>query len=288
MNHMKHILLLFAAAFLCCMPTTFAQNAIHFDGTNDYVQTTFPGILGSNDRTFEAWVKVDANAPAATMCIMDYGLNAVGSRNTLSVGPSRNLVYIAGGTNTNMSSGTNTFSTGQWTHIAFVMDNGTGYMYINGTQVGTGNLTGVNTPSTGADLKFGERVSGGTIPFKGAIDEVRIWNVARTATQIANDRNAEFCSVPAGLVAYYTFNQGTASGSNSGLTNLHNAVLNENGTLNNFSLSGSTSNWVSGAPITAGLTVSKNNEQVCDSMISPSGLYTWTSSGAYYDTPTSA
>lgn len=40
----------------------FAQNALNFDGSNDYVQTTFAGVTGTTPRTFEAWIYVNAGA----------------------------------------------------------------------------------------------------------------------------------------------------------------------------------------------------------------------------------
>jgi hypothetical protein len=50
-----------------------------------------------------------------------------------------------------------------------------------------------------------------------------------------------------GLARYFTFNQGTAGGSNSGITTLIDASASaKNGTLNNFALKGSASNWVKG------------------------------------------
>ena len=36
---------------------SFSQNGLHFDKNGDLVQTTFPGILGNNDITVEAWIK---------------------------------------------------------------------------------------------------------------------------------------------------------------------------------------------------------------------------------------
>ena len=33
------------------------QNALDFDGTNDYVETDFAGISGTGSRTVEAWIK---------------------------------------------------------------------------------------------------------------------------------------------------------------------------------------------------------------------------------------
>lgn len=34
------------------------QNALNFDGTDDYIQTTYPGVLGNAPRTVEAWIKL--------------------------------------------------------------------------------------------------------------------------------------------------------------------------------------------------------------------------------------
>lgn len=262
-----------------------AQNALNFDGTNDIVQTTYSGILGSANRTFEAWVNVSPNATANT-AILDYGLNAVGSRNTFLINPNNQLVFISGGTNANISTSQNAITSGQWTHVAFVLNNGTGYLYVNGAQLGTGSLTTVNTPSGNANLTLGQRVSGGTIPFRGAIDEVRVWNYARTQTEIQNDMNAEFCTIPTGLMAYYQFNEGLAAGTNTGLSNLPDLSGNAyNGTLTNFSLNGNVSNWVVGASIGIGIgTTATINVSSCGNYVSPSGNYTWNMAGAYADT----
>jgi len=285
-NHFFKLSITLFALFSIYLPGTLqAQNALDFDGSNDFVQTSYSGITGSANRTFEAWVNVSPNATANT-AILDYGLNAVGSRNTFLINPNNQLVYISGGTNANISSSANAVTSGQWTHVAFVLNNGTGFLYVDGVQVGTGSLTTVNTPSGNATLRLGQRVSGGSIPFEGAIDEVRVWNYARTQTEIQNDRNAEFCSVPAGLMAYYQFNEGQAGGSNAGLTNLPDLSGNAyDGSLSNFTLSGTTSNWVQGASISAGIgTTATINVSSCGNYVSPSGNYTWSTAGTYADT----
>lgn len=132
----------------------FAQNALHFDGTNDKVQTTYGGVTGTSDRTFEAWIYL-SSAPTANSAILDYGLNAAGKRNTFYVNSSLKLGYISGGTNANISSSLNAVPTSQWVHVAFVLNSGTGYLYVNGIQVGTGSLTSVNTPTGVANLSIG-------------------------------------------------------------------------------------------------------------------------------------
>lgn len=273
------------ACLIMLLPAALlSQNALNFDGTNDYVQTTYAGVTGSADRTFEAWVNV---APGITSnaAILDYGLNAVGSRNTFLVNPNNQVAFISGGTNANISSSINAIVPGQWTHVAFVLSSGTGFFYVNGTQVGTGSLTTVNTPSGNANLRIGQRVSGGNIPFEGDIDEVRVWNYARTQIEIQNDMNAQFCTNPTGLMAYYQFNEGVAGATNTGITTLPDLSGSaNNGTLTNFALTGASSNWVSGAPITAGGIPIVLNETACSDYTSPSGNFIWTTSGTYQDT----
>lgn len=261
-----------------------SQNALNFDGTNDYVQTAYAGVLGSANRTFEAWVNVSPGATANT-AILDYGLNAVGSRNTFLVNPNNQLAFISGGTNANISSSINAVTPGQWHHVAFVLNSGTGFLYVDGMQVGTGSLTTVNTPGGNTNLRIGQRVPGGSIPYEGAIDEVRVWNYARTQVEIQSDMNAQFCTAPTGLMVYYQFNEGIAGATNTGITTAPDAAGSGfNGTLTNFALTGSSSNWVSGAPITAGGIPVVLNETACTDYTSPSGNYIWTASGTYQDT----
>ena len=277
---MKKILLLL---FMALGPFTFAQNGLDFDGVDDIVQTTYSGVLAAADRTFEAWI-YQPTANTSNECILDYGLNAVGSRNTLSVGGTNNLVFISGGTNANMGSSANDIPVGQWTHIAFVLNAGTGFMYVNGVQVATSNLSTVNTPTGGVNLKIGDRVTGGSIPYSGIIDEVRIWDVARTGAELMADMNTEFCGVlPMNLIAYYKANQGVASGTNTSETTLiDDGPVGYDGVLTNFALSGTASNWVTGAPVASGGSTSNITEVSCFTFTAPSGAV-YDSSGTYVD-----
>ncbi|WP_438962655.1 LamG-like jellyroll fold domain-containing protein [Nonlabens sp.] len=251
---MKKTLLLLT--FLSMSATLFAQtqNSLTLDGSNDYVQTSYTGVLGTANRSFEAWIKLDPSAPNSNLAIVDYGVNAVGSRNTFLVNSSRGLSYISGGTNANINSNAGIIPVDQWVHVAFVLDNATGFLYLNGAQVGTGNLSTVNTPSGGTTLRIGERVPGGSIFFPGAIDEVRIWGRALTASDLSTGSSSEICPSSTDLLAYYQFNEGAASSNNSGINTLPELVNGNDGTLNGFSLSGASSNWTAGSPVSQFLT----------------------------------
>ncbi len=267
----------------------YAQNALDFDGTNDYVQTTYSGITGSSARTIEAWIKTTANAlPVGSggtgqKVIVDYGTFVTGGRFTLNLLWSNSIRIEVGG---NGLSGTLAVNDGVWHHVAVVYNplaTNDYSLYIDGVLNVSGNLTVTTSTSTG-NVVIGQRIDGNG-KFDGAIDEVRIWNVARTASEIANNMNSEFCVIPTTLKAYYKFNQGIASGTNSGLTTLNdNSGNNNNGTLTNFSLSGSSSNWVSGASLTQGsLTGGTTNISGCIPYTT-SGNQILNASGTYPDT----
>lgn len=269
--------------FLAASGMSFAQNGLNFDGSNDYVQTSYQGIIGSANRTFEAWVNVSATAPASNLTILDYGTNAAGSRNTFVVAGDRSLGFLSGGTNANMFSTPGDVPVGQWVHVAFILDNGTGFLFVDGIQVATGNLSNVNTPFGNLSVRIGERVPGGSIPFHGSIDEVRIWNQARTTAQINDFKDVEFCTNPSGLTAYYKMNEGVAGGNNSAITMTVDEVSSNNGILNGFALTGATSNFVTGASLSTS-TSSTQTVSGCEGFTVTVGGNVYDSTGIYVDT----
>ncbi|MFC4816062.1 T9SS type A sorting domain-containing protein [Flavobacterium sp. GCM10023249] len=98
------------------------------------------------------------------------------------------------------------------------------------------------------------------IPFEfypGDLDEVRVWNRALPIAEIQNNINCELPSPTTqnGLIAYYNFNQGLDGDNNSSVTTLTDATSNGyNGTLTDFALNGTTSNWMAGSSIVSGNT----------------------------------
>ncbi|MBK9319413.1 MAG: hypothetical protein IPM91_11705 [Bacteroidetes bacterium] len=84
--------------------------------------------------------------------------------------------------------------------------------------------------------------------WAGSIDEVRIWNRALTQQEIQNSLYCFLNGNESGLIAYFNFNQGVAGGNNAGVTSLFDQSINGlNGTLQNFTLNGLTSNWINSA-----------------------------------------
>lgn len=237
---------------------TFAQvtqNSLHFDGTNDNVQTTYTGVTGGNARTVEAWIKTTANSTPTggkQKVIADYGSTGInGRRFTLNLlNDNAPRIEIAGG---GLSS-TTAVNDGNWHHIAAVYDptaTNKYILYIDGAFDTSGNITQPINTVVATNFVIGRRIDG-INNFEGQIDEVRFWSTARTATEIADYYDEEICPTMTGLEAYYDFNSGTANGVNTSINSLDDLTSgSKNGTLNNFALSGTTSNWTNGTNITA-------------------------------------
>jgi hypothetical protein len=116
-------------------------------------------------------------------------------------------------------------------------------IYIDGVLAASLAITGTitvnnNILSLGSQPGFNEF-------YGGSVDEVRIWNIARTQSQIQADMNRELDPVTqTGLVSAYTMNQGIAAGNNTGLTTIIDQKANNNGIATTFDLTAATSNFV--------------------------------------------
>ncbi len=75
-----------------------------------------------------------------------------------------------------------TVPTGQWSHLAFSVDNGAIKVYVNGIEKFTGsNFSDIFTTK---DASFSLGVNWWDTPFKGAMDELKIFNGALTPAQV--------------------------------------------------------------------------------------------------------
>lgn len=101
----------------------------------------------------------------------------------------------------------------QWTHIAVTYDmaSSVAKLYVNGVEKASAIISGANA-NTVNNFMMGMR-GDGTYHFTGKIDEVRIWNTARTQTEIREKMRLTLpYGVAAGLAHYYQFNDNGTSG----------------------------------------------------------------------------
>ena len=252
----------------CSTPTT-TNNALNFDGVDDYVNAG-TGIANTTVFTLETWVNPatgygtfnDGGAPIEL--ISRWGAAGAGNASyTLGINSSGKAVcYVYNGSSSSEVTSATTVPQNTWTHLAATRaSDGTLRIYING--VSDASITGSLVPQSSNYAVFLGKPAVGTNQFKGSLDEVRIWNIVRTQSEIAAARNAEFCAAQTGLLAYYKMNEGTASGTNTSLTMIADASGSNTGTLSGFARTGSTSNWIAS---TTGVT----GCDACGSTVTPS------------------
>lgn len=221
-------------------------SALFFDGVNDYVSTPALNFSSSDKMTIEAWVKPLGITTNSYYTITRQNASTVNTQWLLSF--QNNGTILSFGLNT--SSGyteldvpiTATNYVNGWHHIAAVYDGQQKFLYVDGVVVGTETHTG-NVVAPGLSQMIGNSPIGPEY-FYGYIDEVRYWNVARTQCEIRTYMTAEIPTTATGLLVNYHFNQGVASGTNTGVNTLTSSANVSNGTLINFALTGTISNWV--------------------------------------------
>ena len=240
-------------------PTKKSTNAVSFDGTNDLVNLgTTSSLHFTSNFTAELWVKPTSWTVSELQQLIScheaggyaIRLNSNGTIDlAIRISPTTTDYITASYPVTGLANNT-------WYHVAASFDGRYMRLYVGGNLVATNDLgssgntvkyTYPNNPVfVGADPTQTATPQG--LYFNGQIDEVRLWNVARTQAQIQASMNTELDPADAtqttGLVSYYTFNQGTAASTNTGLVTVIDQTGTNNGSLTNFALTGATSNYV--------------------------------------------
>lgn len=136
----------------------------------------------------------------------------------------------------------------QWNHFFLVYDGSYLSLFSGSDEVASIEASGSTPASNSSNFNIGNvKFSSYNFYHDGYIDEVSLWSKALSVTEIDNIiiNNGEISSPTTqnNLEVYYKFDQGVAYGNNSGLTTLNDEMGSLNGTLNNFGLTGPTSNW---------------------------------------------
>lgn len=279
-----------ALSLLCLLLMPFlslAQNALDFDGSDDQVTVANASALIANSSSMSmgfwvypttsstGWPNFDGyagfrNDANADFYILQLGSNNVEARIRNSSGTNYTITYN-GGLNLNA-----------WNHLVLSYNGSTLILYHDGAFAASTPATGTISSSTEAFNIGFTPFTGNNFYFDGRIDDLGLWKRALSASDVSNLYNA--CGPDLNdstLVLSYDFNQGSAGGNNSTISSLTDGTGNINGSLSNFALSGSSSNFVS-SPLQGILNLNLNINS-CGPYLAPNGQ-SYTTSGFYTDT----
>lgn len=219
--------LFFAMSFVAI--TLYGQNhALHFDGVNDKVGINDASVLNPTDEmTVEVWINADQWKSSI------WAGTVIGKQATnpdrgyaLTVGEGGKAEFtVAIGNQWVTAKSPAVMGINAWYHIAGVFDGTAVKLYINGMLQSTNQALGNINPANGTTLFLCDNPTWTGRNFDGKVDEVRIWNVARTEQEIIDNFTHEIDENETGLVGYWRFNEGSGNSTIDATGNNNNGVL---------------------------------------------------------------
>lgn len=195
------------------------DEALMFSGTSSSsVVVPHNDILNvGNELTVEAWVNL--SNPGGNNKVVSCMNSVSGAYAGYVLGVYTNAIDVefwtgAAGTGRHLYGSTQygIVPSNVWTHIAYTFKANSAnsiVTYVNGQPVYTwAPAINEGIRASTSDLYLGRASWSTSFNTKGAVSEVRIWNKARTAQEIAATWRTQLTGDEAGLVAYYPFVQG--------------------------------------------------------------------------------
>ena len=189
-----------------------AGTALSLDGLDDEVSAGTIDFSGKHV-TLEAWINVSAFSTEAVPISNVVGIEVGNQAMLVRLGdagvPADQPQFVLNleGTEHKIQGGTVPLHT--WTHVAATYDGTTMALYLDGAEVGTAAASG----ALQANQEFvvgGASFAGRNLA--GQVDEVRLWQEARTAQQLADARNQPLDPDDvANLFSYWRFDDGPGS-----------------------------------------------------------------------------
>lgn len=114
---------------------------------------------------------------------------------------------------------------GQWIHVAGVANSTDMSLLVNGEVVASEPITtGSQFSNPNASFAIGGDVTTGDDPFIGSMDELRVWDIARTQEEIQNNMFSTVTGEPVNLISYFQFNEGIIGNNLKNISNINNSA----------------------------------------------------------------
>lgn len=245
--------------------------ALTFDGNGDEVdipETSSTDLGATTDSyTVMLWFKTTQNNAAEKYLLAKDTISSPTSSPFLLEFNSGNFVCFehwrnVAPTHDNFACSTTTYNDGRWHHVAGVRNVATDLLslYIDGVFIGSVTDTSTATTANNDPVRLGNGAAGG-FDYSGSIDDVKIYNYARTPKQIISDMNAGHPAPgsPVGsAVGYWKFDEGYGTTAN----NSGSDGANSPATLNNMSTGPTTSGWTTAGKFGKAIAFDGTNDYV--------------------------
>jgi len=215
-----HLVFLIIVFWLVASPVLAVNsNSVELNGSNQIIKANDnAGLEIANTMTFELWLNPQTLPTGGGRIYIanrdpDDNANRVWALSLIEIsGRYRMQIYNSSdGTNTNTSnqnvSSLIDLETGEWYHLAWVVNSATVNFYLNGEGVGSASSLNSSMYTGGtSQLTVGSYDTGQSNFVDGYIDDIRLWNDVRTAQEIADNFEKELSGTESNLVGYWKLN----------------------------------------------------------------------------------
>jgi len=210
--------------------------ALRFDGVDDVLALPTTGV-DETAFTWEVWFR----STATTGMLVEVHATTGGADRSLYLEDGKVCFYVYTPAFSELCSDV-TYNDGGWHHAAGTLGAGGQHLYVDGVAKGEA----LTVTQSAFDFENALRAgyghigpSGPLVRFAGDMDEIRLWSVERTGSQIATQRSATVDPTTTGLQGYWKLDDAATS------TTATDATANANhGVLTGFTPAPT---WVSGA-----------------------------------------
>ncbi|MGL1885934.1 MAG: fibronectin type III domain-containing protein, partial [Reichenbachiella sp.] len=188
------------------------NQAIKLAGTSGYITIPNSNSLQLNENwTLEAWVK-----PTGALLHVIETYDGNGGFVLRSNGTHWQAYAMYSSSVASLVTSSTSVVLNEWVHIAATFNETTNELkiYVNGVVDATNSAATIDQRGSLTAIKFGARGDDNQIRNESIQDEMRIWNVERTAQEIADNMSAHLIGNESGLVAYYDVNDLTFEANN--------------------------------------------------------------------------
>jgi len=176
----------------------FEDNYFSAKLTNDTIDVSNKGIVLGSTFTQEVWISPSQKGKKDQLLIGDIFSESKNRPPTIWLSDYGKTIMYGFGTGSNYYSTTvdSVISTPGWYHVATTFD-GTNYkLFLNGEEVWSTTRNRNLIPANTSIKTIG-------VNFLGEMDDLRLWDVARTESEIKADMNKRLTGSESNLVAYY-------------------------------------------------------------------------------------
>ncbi|MHC4890302.1 MAG: lamin tail domain-containing protein, partial [Planctomycetota bacterium] len=162
------------------------DGALYFDGVGDYVDCGNDSSLNlTNNFSISAWFNLNDAGQVLPLCKGNVPAWVSGGAYSILCVPTNGILafYVRDSNNTEYGYATTAVPLNEWTHIVGTFSDGNVIVYKNGSFADDDDLGTSTINSNDGSLAIGAEGDGG-MPFKGMIDDVRIYDRALNEVEV--------------------------------------------------------------------------------------------------------